>query len=728
MGNDMMISTLLKNTVSQFSAVALPHEKENATPVSTSFVTALNAEVASFGYTLDGSLMADLSKLSGQGFSDLRKSLLVTLAELSGKKAAFSNVLFNDFPYSTPDQHNYLLRRVTGYIQNIRGYEWKNYQTLGCGHVIDDTLFNIAEFGACPICQEMSGQISPDVPRYDFASITPLKVLSTFSPAMLSEKVSEMLSRYGSLSSAEREFISEIKNAGIPIEFKAGKVYRETLPIVYSIFGPDAVKDSISGATDILRIATIVSDPAGDLSLTANTRFKISTRHKKNLLRLLEARSNLAEDMLRHRERWLRLGERLNPGSAKNRARYPKVAQAFDDIRDHPKNVATFNRLVEAKVRSKTIDAQLLNTLVSRPTEFARRLDFLLRTSSSPETIRDIMTKFVEAAAKIPTPTLFQMMKYFEYREVGGNRVFIPKGPTNKIKVVEDRRAEIDPSVRDMVKQVIAAVLVRRFAEKPSLGRVYIDPSLKGLLVPFNQRGDSDTNIAITKGSRYPMLSQAPVVRLFAWWDYHTDVDLSVVFLDSEFVQQDHVAFTNLSTSGVVHSGDIQSAVGGGSEFIDMEIDTLLKRGFRYAVMSLISYRGEQFKNFPCFAGFMERDSLRSGHRYEPESVSLKFDVETPATSHMPVIFDLVEREIIFADLAGGNSRYSAVARGGNGDNLATLARGVIELTERKTTVYDVIELHARARGTIVEMAEMADLVLTRENIDVGAVLNELMV
>ncbi len=475
----------------------------------------------------------------------------------------------------------------------------------------------------------------------------------------------------------------------------------------------------LSGATDVLRIAAYLSDRDSDLSLKEPVRFRLSTREKKNLLSLLDGLERIEEDMLRHRETWLRLGEIVNPGTKTNRRRYPDAFAAFDRLRNAPGRIDTFNRTVEAGIRSRTVDEKLLKTLAARPGEFMRRLDFLLRTADDPQPVIDHLGK---VAARAQTGMLFAILKYLSFRKdaKGEERVFIPKGRLTKVKAIEDRRVEIPAETIEAAEARIEEALHERLSSLEPMGRVYIDPRLSDILVPFNRRADSSANVAMIKGSRYP-LGAAPVIRLFAWWKGHVDVDLSAVFYDAGCEEIGQIAYFNLESDGALHSGDIQNAPEGAAEFIDLDIERLRKRGIRYVITSLISFRGTPLSEVSCFSGFMERDSLRSGRKFEPESVVLRFDAQGDTTTASPLIFDLEKRKMIFADLAAGNHAFTNVR---NSSRLySQQLRSVLGLAKRKPTCAEILSAHAKARGSLVDQPEDADTVFLLEDIDVDEII-----
>ncbi|WP_443747876.1 hypothetical protein [Asticcacaulis solisilvae] len=686
------------NEIRLFSKVRI-NGKAGETPVR--LVEILNVEIATMGFTLSGDLMAALTGLDTDAFQAERKRLLNVLAKLSGKTVDYTR-LFSGFPYDVPDQHDYFVNRIVGAIKSVLGVRSKAFTTLSCGHVIDLQQFDLDAFGACPICQFSVAELrSPSGQHYNYRQLTPLKPLGYLSPADAVAKGEALLARPSSLSADEKAWLLEMIGEGAALRVPAS-CFRETVPFVYLLGGVEAVRPHLNSATDILRIAALVSAPDADLSLKTSVKFKLSTAHTARLLGMLETVGNLQEDLLRHRERWLRLAEQFHVGAARNRGRFPNAAAAFDALRNAPKTIATFNRTVERGLRAKAFSPEVLTTLSRRPGELMRRLDQLLRSAPEPDTVLAAARRVLP---DIPTPRLFELYKYFGARDQQALRVFLPKGNENRMQVERDRRPAIDRRVIDAARAMLQAELTERLRALPPLGATYIDPRLKDHLVPFNRRGDSTTLSPVTKGSRYPFAGD--VIRLFVYWVGHVDVDLSILMYDESLSEKGHVAFTNTQFPGCVHSGDIQDAPEGASEFVDFDITSLVAQDIRYVAATVHSFRGQKFAQFPCFAGFMQRDALRSGSVYEPQSVALKFDLTAPNTTHMPLVFDLIERKVIFSDISAGNRSHGAVI--GEVDKHRTLLQSVLSLGERKPTLYDVVLAHAQARGKVVECPSGAD-------------------
>lgn len=154
-------------------------------------------------------------------------------------------------------------------------------------------------------------------------------------------------------------------------------------------------------ATDVLRLAVALS--GGDVSLAQSTRFRTFSRAERRLLlALLEEQDHAVEDMLRWKERWLRLGEKLHPGE--NAKRYPRAHAAFQQLRNE--KVATFYSGVEQALAAQDVRGAV-ERLGKRPGDLARRLDHLLRLDERWQDA--VLAPFAEVAGRVSTPVLLQV-------------------------------------------------------------------------------------------------------------------------------------------------------------------------------------------------------------------------------------------------------------------------------------------------------------------------------
>src|SRR5690606_219081 len=218
--------------------------------------------------------------------------------------------------------------------------------------------------------------------------------------------------------------------------------------------------------------------------------------------------------------------------------------------------------------------------------------------------------------------------------------------------------------------------------------------------VPFAMRSASKALKRISRGSKRD-LPEGNTIRSFVYWkdgNSRTDLDLSALALDTESGYKMTIAYYNLKEIGAYHSGDITSAPDGASEFIDIEISSCLKQGIRYVLMSVNSFTNQPYCDLPyCFAGFMIRQFPNSGEIFEPLTVENKFDLTANSKTAIPLIIDLYERKVIWVDLSlkGNPSTINNVHN--NLCSTTLINKSMTSLV--KPNLYDLIELHIRARG-----------------------------
>ena len=483
---------------------------------------------------------------------------------------------------------------------------------------------------------------------------------------------------------------------------------------------------NVKTATDVLRIAVALSD--GDISLAQNTKFRNFKRaERRMLLDVLEGCKNATEDMIRYRERWKRLGEILHPFEKKNR--YYRSCKAFSVLYNKEK-YQTFASKVEQFIYTFKIK-EAIKLLKARPGEYARRLDNLIRLSDNPPSVAK---DFASIANKVSTPVLLQVKAHFEGRKGKKSdiRTFFPKGNLAKIQAIENTLQRINPAHCDKVIAACEEALKERFSQKESLGRVYIDDRISGFNVPFAQRSASKTLKSAPRGSRYA-LPEGNTIRFFIWWKDgrgRTDLDLSMVGMDEDCKERMQVSFTNLKDYGCYHSGDITSAPNGASEFIDVDMQKCISRGVRYAMMNVYSYTIQPYCELPeCFAGVMARQKPNSGEIYDPRTVENKMDLTADSTIAIPMIIDLVDRQVIWTDLSLKRNLSTYNTLHGNMSNLQLTVKAMVNLC--KPNLHDLFRMHAEARGEIVEDIKDADTIFSMDEgvtpFDADVIISEYM-
>ncbi|MFB0843393.1 TerD family protein [Paenibacillus oleatilyticus] len=704
------------------------------------------------GFTFSKSLMEVLRTLSIEEFTAFYHQLVADLKSLLG-----ANVNFKPMYPNFPEQVM-LLSQAELYLNAIY-----HYLTL-------------------------------ELPEHEAIEIIPLldqvdlKIIDLGSAEHFDQTIRNLISANGSISEQDKEDIEWVIAAcddlgavlpnEIPLKENVGFVVGALLK--YNKASLELVGKYVKTATDVLRLAVTLSD--GDVSLAANTKFrKFKRAERRLLLGLLDRCGNIVEDMLRYKHRWIRLGEILHPAEYKNR--YARCQEAFDILRND-KPYETFNGKVELALRRKDtlLAAALLKT---RAGEFARRLDHLLRLSEDTSQEMDRLAKlalhrkdtplaaallktyagefarredhqilrlsedalqvidqFAEVADQVSTPVLLQVMAHFSHRqEMHELRTFFPKGNVAKAMAIPNILPGIHPDACEAVVDTCRRTLIRRFSELPPLGDVYIDESLKQYLMPFSQRSASKTLRTIVRGSRVPM-PEGDTIRFFLWWKEgmvngkHTgrvDIDLSAVMYDKNWQYVEHISYTNLRSDKykAAHSGDITSAPQGACEFIDLHIPSIVRYGGRFIVASLNSFTEQPYCNLPeCYAGWMMRQSPKTGEAFEPSTVVDKIDLTADTQIAIPVILDLVERTVIWTDLALKKHPYYYNNVEGNQKGMVLMGKAMTTLT--KPTLYDLFTLHATARGRMVERADEAETVFAVDRgvtpYDISTIMSEFVV
>lgn len=569
-----------------------------------------------------------------------------------------------------------------------------------------------------------------------------LTVLDLGTSDDLDEVMNNLITSKTSLSETDKaDMIALINQRGLnykklpdTIPFKENvavisKIIKENTP---SMMWFQGLSKYLKTATDVLRFVVYLND--GDVSLATPTKFKSMPRRERDLiLHLLNKCNSLEEDMKRYETAWIRLGEVLHPSEDKY-MKYFKSFTAFNKLRNGGE-IYNFNREVDNKIKNK--DLTVLNTLKNRPGEFARRLDLLLRTFT--DSSFEVIEAFREIATQISVPVLLQVKEHFTYRNYDSDsRVFFPKGQLAKVYSIKNELENISlMSCRDIVRVCTRAITeqFKNNENKKNLGNVYIDESIMGYCVPQSQRSASKCLKPVTRGSRLPIGKDVKSCRGFIWWTNvgnssnrwdkdRVDIDLSAAILDENFGYISHISYTNLRDAKFrgCHSGDITNggvafnpdgSVGKGAcEFIDVDIDSVVKNGGRYIVYQVYSFTGQKFSDMPhVMFGWMKREDVNSGEVFEASTVEQRIDLTSETTTAIPVLFDCVTREYIWMDIAGNinNMNRSCANIERNLMGVSAMCYGIVN--GHKPQMFDLAVLNTIANGQQVYNRDEADTI-----------------
>lgn len=501
----------------------------------------------------------------------------------------------------------------------------------------------------------------------------------------------------------------------IPIKENAAYICKLYIENTESV-NRNVIKKYIKTATDALRLATAMSD--GDVSLAENSRFKsISRKYRRMILSILDRANNLEEDMNRYAERWIRLGEYLHPSEY---PRFAKANAAFKKLRNN-EHIDTFGGKLN-ELMEKEDYAAVLTMLKSRAGDFARKLDYLLRTVNHKNAV---VNSFAQVAKTVSTPVLLQVKNHFDYRNDNNKyRVFFPKGNIAKSKLIQNTLPPIDDKYCQAISKICSNALVTAYEQRDFLGSVYVSEEFKNYYVPFSQRSSSKAMRTIVRGSKLPLDADKSTIRAFIhWknisedeWNGRVDVDLSAVMYDKDWNYKEHISYTNLRSGHYksCHSGDITNAPDGACEFIDVDLDSVKKYGGRYIVFTVNSFTGQNYTEIPeCFMGWMEREEPDSGEIFEIAAVKNKIDLTANTKVSIPMVVDVVDKKIIWMDMALKNApNYNINIENNQGGIIASC---MAFTNMKKTTLYELIDHHIKARGIRVDDPADANVVFCTE-------------
>ena len=667
-------------------------------------ITTIMKNIEELGYTFSREVFDVLRTYSINELTEFYLELKAALMKLKGANVVYMP-MYADFPKGVMDAHFSEL-----YINAMVHY-WS-----------DGILYP----------KNHRKRVNDRLPLFDD---TKVKVLQLGSEADVRQIFDNICTSRTSISRTDREdiaYLFETENMKLPddIPHKENAAYISALYLQKKpLANVSELRKYVKTATDVLRLVTAMSD--GDVSLAENTRYRsFSRRQRRMIMELLSGCPNIEEDMLRYKERWIRIGERIHPSEfdcSRYTLAYDRAINAFDKLRNNRK-IETFAGKVEFDLAYGEYESALAE-LVKRPGELARRLDQLLRVAHKESVIRS----FASVAEKVSTPVLLQVREHFLHRaEQADVRVFFPKGSLAKCHSERNNLPDIDEKYCQEVIRICENALVKIYGQREPMGKVYLSETYRNYVVPFSQRSASKAMKTIVRGSRLPMDSQTNAVSAFIWWtnmdkcDFESydsgriDIDLSAAIFDENWNYIEHVSYTNLKSAKykACHSGDI---VNGGpvdgdgvSEFLDVDVDSVVRCGARYVVYQVYSFTCQTYADMPhAMFGWMERADVDSGEIYEPKTVEQKLDLTADSMVCIPVIFDCVKREFIWCDM---NMSLSGVHMNTGGNNLESNLSGVAAVcysmvNVKKPDLYDLIALNVMGRGVLVDNREDADIV-----------------
>ncbi|MEU6410429.1 hypothetical protein [Microbispora sp. NPDC046933] len=577
----------------------------------------LDAALLSVGFTCSPALLDRLARLPGEQVIDLGVRVLAAVRRLVGDHVEH-NAYFIDFPKNVPDTLEF----------------W-------AGLLREAMLDPVAAARLQPGILNLL-----DLPRYGGYQHTYADLLAAHAELIpLARDRVTVLELGGSLRDEARELYLSLAGSEVPlaaedlaalralaafcadswVDDEAEHVpVRENRAVINEVrlaAGRPLLVDTV---TDVLRLASLCS--GGDVTLATPTRLRSFRRAERRLLLAALDTVPAAKhgDVLRHREQWKRLGERLHPHE---HPRFPRAAQVFDVARGVRKAVSFGSRVEGALAAGRTEEA--VSLLEDTPGALLRRLDHLLRAGGGSA----VLEAAERAAARASGRVLLSLREHLQNRLAPVNRVFTNR--YGRAWTTPDTRAPLDEEALNRTLAILDEEIGRRL---PDPGQLIVDPAVLDVALPLSGKAVAPGLGMLPRGSLSPV--DGELLRFFVHWrqaERRTDYDLSALMLDPTYDNPTHISWTSYANDFATYSGDLTEAPDGASEFIDVRLSHATKP---IIIPQVNIYAGERFDEAAeAFFGYMTRDAAQEGRPFEPRTVRMKSDLRGSGRIALPLVF-----------------------------------------------------------------------------------------
>ena len=660
---------------------------KNADQNNLALAMSVNAQLMEYGYMLDQDAFDQLKKADTADIIDFNSEVISWLTEMTGG-AGFTS-LYGNFPKDVMS-----MTQAELYLTQIFHY-WTACEFLPVG--------------------KPAGKAFEQV-NY--------KMLQAGSKERFMKVFTDLCSVGQSLTPTDTKTIKWF------VENETGLVFPEVVPFKenVAILASLCPTFTCRTVTDVLRVASVWSGldasllPVPKKPKKVNRfnqgwskerdkfKFSLNDNQKRKTLWLLENSNLDVREMNQgsRYNRWIRLAEHIG---MIDKTAYPKTKAAFDQLRnqvragkpDGTPKVRTWYSQVEYQFK-KSFSLGLIE-LSTRPGEYLRRLDYLVRNNQEHDVNLSNILRFLAAVAeKASNKVLFEVYTHFEGRAkpVTGRAVFI-KGARAKTPL-PDLKA-IDPLVIEAIQNTILLAIQNKFQALPAMGKCWIDPLLKKIPLPTNMRSLSESLVPIIRGQRIPFGTGKKVARPFVHWNDeqgNQDLDLHG-FLTGPRGSATFGYNGNQQTDIGCYSGDVRHRRGRCAEYIDIDVKAAFEDGFKYFVMVVHNFQNRPFTDLKeCYVGVEEREFPERNDSWLPSTITVGMKLTSSATMCLVGVYDLETREYIHLDLD-----WSTLSGYVNGQ-ATELMKAIESYTcDPKISVYDLLKWHVDVRGKHVSLDQI---------------------
>ncbi|GAB3132251.1 TerD family protein [Microbispora hainanensis] len=615
----------------------------------------LDAALLSVGFACSPALLDRLARLPGAQVIDLGVRVLAAVRRLVGDHVEH-NAYFVDFPRNVPDTLEF----------------WAG---LLCEAMLDPVAAARLQPGVLNLLT---------LPRYGGYQHTYADLLAAHAELVpLAKDRVTVLELGGSLRDEARELYLSLAGSEVPLaaedlaalrelaafcsEDQPERVpVRENRAVVNEVrlaAGRPLLVDTV---TDVLRLAALCS--GGDVTLATPTRLRSFRRAERRVLLAALDTVPAAKhgDVLRHREQWKRLGERLHPHEY---PQFPRAAQVFEVARG-VREASSFDSRVEAALAAGRTE-EAVSLLEHTPGALLRRLDHLMRAGGGSA----VLEAAEKAAAHASGRVLLSLREHLQNRLALVDRVFTNR--YGRAWTAADTRAPLKEDALNRVLAILDEEIGRRL---PDPGELIVDPAVLDVALPLSGKAVAPGLGMLPRGSLSPV--EGELLRFFVHWrqrEQRTDYDLSALMLDADYDNPAHISWTSYANDFATYSGDLTEAPDGASEFIDVRLSRATKP---IIIPQVDIYAGERFDEAAeAFFGYMTRDAAQEGRPFEPRTVRMKSDLRGSGRIALPLVFlrgdDDAWRAKWLHLYASGHPSFNQVE--GNRVTTSLLVRSIVE-------------------------------------------------
>ncbi len=727
-----MSTNLLKIALRQQAVFISNEQMVHRNKEMSETTSVLLANCKRLGFTFSEDLLVAINGLNPTA----KLEILSVLQEVTGVKKNWTPLVKQ---WNIPTGESIVDHIITFFENAVNS---KNGTKLQCGHLIPNNTFPLERYNGCPYC---GTPFVFETLEY-IPSVNKLKVLELWTEVEAQKHLTDLLNSPVALDATQVDSLKVLlSNFDLPVDVKVAM--KETLMVLIDTLieqeKADAAGKLFANPNDILRylwykhtgylqivqpttIARRTRKNGRHINPMLNSQAKLKTEKSVNKLKLKFSRTECkryakwindlsmevavqCEIMHPKREIWVRVIRALRLSEYGNKKGFENLAKLLDVF--YRKDYKVWQGEVD-EAKSKVDAEQTFKLLKQRPGLFARSLFATMLWFGPDETLKH----FREIMFQIPARLIYTLNMYADlYFVKNGSRMVKPLGGLNKkidnnglLKLyTDDQLTEMKSMIQDLSLELIRANLKKEANDNTS---IFIEEGLYNIPIAIGDRNENVQDLpSALMGTRFPVVGDT--VRLFLQWGnglpaQHLDMDLSCCVAYENTTA--YCSYSQLTIQGCKHSGDIQQipANVGTAEYIDIDVNKLLKKGAKYVTFTCNAYtNGSLSPNL--VVGWMDSrypmKISKNGVAYDPTAVQHQVTIGQTLTKGLVFgVLDVARKEIIWLEMSFGGQIVQ---------NMSVKAvEALINRLESKLKIGDLLAMKAEVQALdILDSAEAAD-------------------